>query len=321
MSWDAEQSGADQDDAADRDVDIVVGVDGSLEAEAALRWAVHAARPLGARVRAVLVWAPAGPSCPGTKPPAPTSPEHPRWTAQWLLRETVQRVRADVPDARILEQAVFGPPVQRLLAESDHAAMLVVGARGSGENARMLTGSVSLACAHGACVPVVVVHGAPARRAGDRDEEEAPVVVGVDGSQGSADALVWAARAAVAPPAPLWVVHVGDEALAGLAARLGVGGEEFRRAARGVLDDSMREAGLAVAGAGGLVDVRGDVLVGNVAEQLTDVSADARLLVVGARGRGGFADLQLGSTSAQCVQHAACPVAVIRPPRSAGAAN
>jgi nucleotide-binding universal stress UspA family protein len=48
---------------------------------------------------------------------------------------------------------------------------------------------------------------------------------------------------------------------------------------------------------------------------LIDAAKDADLLVVGSRGRGGFAGLLLGSVSQQCAQHAQCPVVIVRKPQ------
>ncbi|WP_462203346.1 universal stress protein [Frankia sp. CcWB3] len=285
--------------------EIVVGIDGSADAERALRWAVDAARLRDARVRAVLVWAAAGPPHERSKPPSATSPEHPCWTAQWLLHDVVERVRKDEPAARIFERTVYGAPVQMLLAESDRAAMLVLGAHGASRTQRRLTGSVSLACVHDAAVPVVVVHGERGR------SRPGPVVVGVDGSAASVDALAWAAGEAAMRRAPLRVVHVWEPLPATLTGRVGLGDEAFRDAAQAVLDES---ANAGLAGWEG-IGVETGLIVGNAAYGLINAAARAQLLVVGARGRGGFAELLLGSTSSQCVLHAACPVAVVRPPR------
>ena len=60
------------------------------------------------------------------------------------------------------------------------------------------------------------------------------------------------------------------------------------------------------------VEVRAVVLHGNPVPTLLEVSRRAGHLVVGSRGRGGFAGLLLGSTSEQLVRHASCPVTIVR---------
>ncbi len=60
------------------------------------------------------------------------------------------------------------------------------------------------------------------------------------------------------------------------------------------------------------VDVEPRAVQGSPAKNLIASSRDARMLVVGARGLGGFAGMVLGSVSDQCIRQAACPVLVVR---------
>lgn len=57
-------------------------------------------------------------------------------------------------------------------------------------------------------------------------------------------------------------------------------------------------------------------VLGQPAEALIAIADDARMLVVGSRGRGGFSSLLLGSVSEQCMHHATCPVLVVRQNKS-----
>jgi len=135
------------------------------------------------------------------------------------------------------------------------------------------------------------------------------IVVGVDGSEGAARALVWAAREArlrqwsvTAVMAWGWLADyhaiVGDQAETG----------DLEAIAVDALDAYVEDA-LGPGTAGSL----GRRVVNDVATRaLLDASLDAELLVVGARGLGGVRGLLLGSVSQQCLHHASCPVAVVR---------
>lgn len=139
------------------------------------------------------------------------------------------------------------------------------------------------------------------------------VVTGYDGSEGAERALAWAAREAERLDAPLRVVVCVDwhpvaspEAAGALLAppdlrRLGE--ELAERAATRVHEE---HPGLALTTA--VHDWASAVPV------LLEESGAARLVVLGSRGHGAFADLMLGSTSAQVAVHARCPVVVVRPP-------
>jgi nucleotide-binding universal stress UspA family protein len=177
------------------------------------------------------------------------------------------------------------------------------------------------------------------------------IVVGVDGSPASKAALGFAIEEARLRAAELTVVHVyrasppGDRGHAdpldvGVFVPFGPGytppgppDETSRRAAMLRREEDWRRAqsmiqaeeeharelieamvGEFAAAAG--VEVT-SLAIGDAhpAEALIDAAADAQLLVVGSRGRGGFAGLLLGSVSQQCVHHARCPVVVVRPGR------
>jgi nucleotide-binding universal stress UspA family protein len=165
----------------------------------------------------------------------------------------------------------------------------------------------------------------------------ARIVVGVDASPGALRALAWSADEARLRLASLQVVHAyhaqalaaplyfpSQEALPGRA--LAAGGrppgeemaesleqraefqEAVRRQAEDLLDGLLGEVGDTVEG----IDVQRSVVEDrNPAEALVELSADADLLVVGSRGRGGFSSLLLGSVSHAAVLHARCPVVVI----------
>lgn len=146
-----------RDDFADvRDTDIVVGVDGSPSAKAALRWGLAQARRTGVRLRAVTAWE--IPVFVGWMPMVPF--EDLAAAAGKMLGASVsEALDAAEPDVEVLENVLPGHPAQVLVDESAHAGLLVVGSRGHGAFAGTLLGSVSQHCAQRAHCPVVVVRG------------------------------------------------------------------------------------------------------------------------------------------------------------------
>lgn len=137
------------------------------------------------------------------------------------------------------------------------------------------------------------------------------VVVGVDGSDASMDALRFAADEARLRSVPLRVVCGWNPPVAGKwPAGVMVDPEPFERAARQTVDAMITAIGSELEG----IEVEPVVAAGSGAAALMEQSSDADLVVVGSRGRGGFAGLLLGSVSQQVVLHAPCPVAVVRHP-------
>ena len=143
-----------------------------------------------------------------------------------------------------------------------------------------------------------------------KNPDEARIVVGVDGSPASKVALRWAADEATVRGVGLEIIYAwGSHHL--LSPDVGhIDQAPFELEGRAILDD-------AVASLSGRTAVPPDVSAvlaeDDAATALLRVAADAALLVVGSRGRGGFTGLLLGSVSQRCVDHAPCPVAVITP--------
>ncbi|MDP1804430.1 MAG: universal stress protein [Acidimicrobiales bacterium] len=133
----------------------------------------------------------------------------------------------------------------------------------------------------------------------------AVVVVGVDGSEQARRALTWAAEEAKLRGARLRVVHVWSY--------LAQTGEAFDPTYGD--DDARRLLQEAVAGLDDGVDIELTAVCDLPARGLLDSSRDADLLVVGARGMGGFGGLLLGSVSQQVAQHAPCPVVIVPQPK------
>jgi nucleotide-binding universal stress UspA family protein len=132
------------------------------------------------------------------------------------------------------------------------------------------------------------------------------IVVAVDGSPSSAQALRWAARQAALTGGEVHAVtawHFPDYDGWGTV----IDDVNWAENGRTILEQTIKEA-LEPAAAD---RVERHVLEGHPAQVLLDRAADADLLVVGSRGHGGFAGMLLGSVSQHVVAHAPCPVVVV----------
>jgi nucleotide-binding universal stress UspA family protein len=139
---------------------IVVGVDGSAESVEALRWAAGYAAATGGTISAVLSWhypTAAGIVQPGTAPKLFT--DETRAMLQEALDTAVTDVFGTTTPPGVHAKIAYGHPAVVLAGESANADLLVVGNRGHGAFAGMLTGSVSMHCVNNAHCPVVVVRG------------------------------------------------------------------------------------------------------------------------------------------------------------------
>ncbi|NES12814.1 MULTISPECIES: universal stress protein [Micromonospora] len=271
--------------SADARAPVVVGVDGSPEATRALRQAVRAAvwRRLPLRVVHAFIWPLF--NVPLDQPKFGPPESGLRNQAERLARDAAEQARAEAPGIEVTAVVVDGAPAPVLAGEAETATMVVIGNRGLGGFSGLLLGSVALQVTPHAASPVLVVRGEP--------DQGGPVVVGMDGSPHSAIAVGLAFEEAHLRRTTLRAIHAG--------------GELGRSAAR-LLTDSLTQ----------WADRYPEVPVEQLqstdqpAAALVHAARDAQLVVVGARGRGGFTGLLLGSVSQAVLYHAPCPVAIVR---------
>lgn len=278
---------------------IVVGVDGSDGAQAALRWADDVAGRHGAGIVAVLAWSFLDQRHPGAS-------EH--FDAHYGeddARAALSAALDAAAPAHVVEQrVVLEFPEKALVDAAEGADLVVVGARGLGGFKGLLLGSVSERVLERSPVPVAVV------RQQQTGTEGGPVVVGIDSSETSTRALRWAAAEARLRDVPLRVVHAWQMMFAAIPATqpLITALEEGGRA---VLDAALGDPALA-----GL-DVKDHLVPMGPTEAVLRYADGASMVVVGSRGLGRVGRVLLGSTSRQLAHHAPCPIVVVPPAPSA----
>jgi nucleotide-binding universal stress UspA family protein len=139
------------------------------------------------------------------------------------------------------------------------------------------------------------------------------IVVGVDGSPAAERAVEWALEEARACGDDVILLHAWQYPLVAMTA---FHSEAWPALAQGEVEKVAGDALDAVTETARkrVPEVRIDsrLVQGHPGEVLVDASGDARLLVVGSRGLGGFTGMLLGSVSSSCVHHARCPVVVVR---------
>jgi nucleotide-binding universal stress UspA family protein len=159
----------------------------------------------------------------------------------------------------------------------------------------------------------------------DGTESKRPpaVVVGVDGSAGSNEALLWAIAEARLRNAPLRAVHAWTYVQPTMPSLVGY--PYIAESVDFTVDDRRQAAEQMLVRATSELSSVHDIEIervigeGSAAQVLIDAVGEDDLLVVGSRGHGGFTSLLLGSVSEQCAHHAPCPVVIVRRTKTSNA--
>jgi nucleotide-binding universal stress UspA family protein len=284
---------------------VIVGVDGSEGSIEALRWAAHEAARRGVSLHVmtcaqlpIAVEA----SMVGAGSFAGSSMDAMVHERELVNQRAVDLARSFGLGLSVSGETVLGAPGYALVSASHDDDIVVTGGTSHPGHLTDLLGSVATVVTHRAKGAVVVVHGA----AGP-DYEIGRIVVGVDGSDGGHEALLWAAEEALRSGAQLLVVHGWTYPYAGLRSAASEPRDEMRVDAMRVLE----AATLTVKDVAPTVKAQAIISEEAPAKAILEAAASADLVVVGSRGRGGFASLLLGSVSRTVLQHSPCPVAVI----------
>ena len=216
------------------------------------------------------------------------------------LRIAVDAARHHHPRVGFDFFAVNQQPDHALLVEAEEADLVVVGSNGLGATKNFLLGTVLGTVLHQSPCPVAVVppelHASTGR-----------IVVGVDGSESSSAALLWAADEAARSSADLCVVHAWEYPYGFTNEGLGRGMAFAEVDAGIVLEKAVDLARDRMTGT-----VVGELIEGGPTQALLDTSTTADLIIVGSRGRGGFRSMLLGSVAQAVSARAQCPVVVVR---------
>ena len=288
---------------------VVVGIDGSDRDDTCIRWAAGAAARTGRPLHLVHAQDIAVELAAAN----PIAARGLAFVPDLVLDSTVLstalgRARAEWPDLDVTGSEPWMHPEEALIEASDDAYLIVVGSSRISGLERLLLGRSALAVSlHARCPVVILPEGA-------RTDAEGPVVLGFDGSEGSraaAERAFWIAdvRGTSVRTVTSWYAEVVDGAVVttpGTPAWEQVEGGYRRMVEEGIADLRERYPDVDV-------DVR--VLRGPAAAVLTREAADASLLVIGSRGRGGFRGMLLGSVSHKVLETATSPVMVIRGPK------
>ncbi|MDQ0958107.1 nucleotide-binding universal stress UspA family protein [Streptomyces sp. B4I13] len=281
---------------------LVVGVDGSEPSMRAVDWAADEAVLHGVSLR--LVYASLWERYEGAALAEGLGRSSEQVLADNIVDAAAKRAHRRAPDLKISTAVLPDDAVSALLGESGRACALVIGARGRGNIAELLLGSVSLAVAARAHCPVIVLRGSHDNRPYQR------IVLGVGEEPRNTAAVRFAFEEAAARYATLQAVRAWRRPAHKTSDHPLLAGEpehHHEQRAAETLDAALSDA----AADHPSVQVRRRTVEGPAHQVLLDASATADLLIVGAQRRHGHAGLQLGRIAHAVLHHSACPVVVV----------
>ncbi len=282
---------------------VVVGIDGADPSHAALMWAAAEASRRGTPLHIVNVeetlagWLPLGAALGEV-----TEVLDADSTA--LVKSATEAVAEKYPKLVVSSSQPEGQPSRNFIKASETAALLVLGTHGRHKSTHAAVGTTAFKVASHASCPVVLVH--PERK--HDHVSPARVVVGVDFSHSSAEALDFAALCA-GQGGTVRIVHAWWLS-ASEGAIVGSGDADAERT---IIEQHEHEVDEITAQARLRhpdVTFEAHPMQGSPVAVLTAAAGDADLLVVSKRGRGGFGGLLLGSTALKVLAAAPVPVAL-----------
>ncbi len=286
--------------------DIIVGVDGSPNSEAALRWAHAEARWRGDHLVALFAWGFVQPGHPGDGHTFDTGYDASQ--ADTELAAAVEDALGTEAAGTVERRVPYDVAARALVSAAEGADLLVVGARGTGGLHSLLLGSVSQQLLHRTMGPLAIIRppAVPALRPATYPGR---IVVGFDDSPSAWRALHWAADEARLRGDEIDVVRAWQALYPAMAPVAGypVEMDALEASARAGLDRAL--ADLEAAHLPGPVGAR--AVPGPAAPAILDAAHGADLVVLGTRGHGAVAGALLGSVTHHVARHAQVPVVVV----------
>ena len=283
---------------------ILVGVDGSKESDAAVRWAAKEATIRDVPITLMHVMAPVVVNWPVGSLQASCT-DWQEENARRVIEQAQTTLHASVGDSELPEahtEVRHADVATTLVGASRQAKMVVVGSRGLSAIGRLLLGSVSSGLVHHAHCPVVIVHADEAQAA----DHKSPVLLGIDGSPASEAATALAFDEASRRGVDLVALHAWSDV--GVFPILGMDWHKYEDEGHEVLAKRLASWQEQYPD----VHVRRRIVCDQPARWLIDESQQAQLVVVGSHGRGGFTGMRLGSVSSAVAQAAKSTVIVVR---------